>query len=446
MRTIAGVVAWLCLAAPMALGADGGTDGQRYWPQWRGPAGTGVAALADPPVTWGEDQNVKWKVEIPGKGHATPVIWGERVFVVTAIETDKEGPARASEGASGGRGQWMKPVTTNKLLRFDIIALDRADGTIAWQRTTSEEVPHEGTHGEGSWASNSPVTDGERVYAYFGSRGLYCFDMEGTPLWEKDLGSLEIKMAFGEGSSPVLYGDKIIVVADHEGQSYIVALDKLTGDELWRVDRDEGSAWATPLVLSNDGSPQIITNANNRVRSYDPASGALIWECGGMTMNTIPSPVAADGVVYVTSGFRGSAALAIRLSGAKGDITGSDAIVWSRDRDTPYTPSPLVYDDLLYLLKGNTGVLACLDAQTGQEHFRNQRLGGVKEVFASPVGAADRVYVVGKNGVTQVIRKGPEYELLAENRLEDTFTASPALVDGELYLRGYESLYCVSRQ
>ena len=440
MRTLAAVVACVCLAGASTLGADGSA----FWPQWRGPEGTGVAPHADPPLQWSEDLNVRWKLPLPGKGHASPVVWDERVFVLTAIETDKKGQAQSPASAGGRRGRWMKPTTTDKLHRFDILALDRADGSVVWQRTACEQLPHEGTHGDGSWASNSPVTDGERVYAYFGSRGLYCFDMTGAPRWQKDLGRLTIKMRFGEGSSPVLYDDKIIVVSDHEGQSYIVALDKLTGDELWRVDRDEITAWATPLVVAGAGEAQIITSATKRVRSYDAADGAVIWECGGMTGNVIPTPVAANGLVYVMSGFRGSALRAIRFGAAQGDITGSDMVAWSYDRDTPYTPSPLLYGDTLYFLKTNTEVLTCLDATTGSVHYGGQRLGQVKGVYASPVGARDRVYIVGRNGVTQVLKRGPAYEVLAENALDDSFSASPALAGGELYLRGHKSLYCIA--
>lgn len=456
MRTIFAAIVFLCLAAQAVPGADAPMDAGRFWAQWRGPDGSGVAPQADPPLTWGEDHNIKWKIALPGKGHATPVIWGDLVFVVAAIETDREGQSagRSARGGRGrstrgrgrgrGRGGWMRGVSTTKILKFELLAINRADGSIAWQQTAAEELPHEGTHADGSWASNSPVTDGEHIFAYFGSRGLYCYDMQGNPQWERNLGRLSIKMGFGEGSSPVLCDDKIIVVADHEGDSTITALDKRTGKQRWKVDRDEGTAWATPLVVKVNGKAQIIVSATNRVRAYDPDDGKVIWECGGMTRNVIPSPVAANGLVYVASGFRGNALRAIRLSAARGDITDTAAVVWSSNRDTPYTPSPLLYGNSLYLLKANTAVLTCLDATDGSAHYRAQRLDGVKGVYASPVGAADRVYIVGRNGVTQVLQRGPRYKVLAQNALNDQFTASPVVAGQEIYLRGHKSLYCIA--
>ncbi|MFC1719194.1 PQQ-binding-like beta-propeller repeat protein, partial [Candidatus Poribacteria bacterium] len=319
------------------------------------------------------------------------------------------------------------------------------DGSILWQKTVREELPHEGTHAEGSWASGSPVTDGEHVYAFFGSRGLYCFDMQGNLIWEKDLGDMKIKMSFGEGSSPVLHGDILVVNWDHEGQSFIVALDKKTGEELWKVDRDEKTSWATPLVVEHNGRSQVITSATKLIRSYDLATGELIWEVGGMTANVIPNPVYANGVVYIMSGFRGNALLAINLDLASGDITDSEAIVWRYDeKETPYTPSPLLYGDTLYFLRLNNGFLSCFNVATGQAHYTGQKLEGIKQTFVSPVGASERVYITGQDGVTVVIERGSEFKILATNSLDDNFTASPAIVDREIYLRGHKHLYRIS--
>jgi outer membrane protein assembly factor BamB len=328
--------------------------------------------------------------------------------------------------------------------QFTIIAFNREDGRVLWRKVLREQLPHEGTHMTGTWASPSPITDGERVYAFFGSYGLYCLDMEGNLLWEKDLGDLKTRLAFGEGSSPYLYGDRIVVNWDHEGPSFIVVLDKRTGKEIWRRDRDEITSWATPLVVDYAGLRHTIVNATDRVRSYDLDTGEVIWEAAGMTVNVIPSPVFADGVVYVASGFRGNALLAIRLAGARGDITGTDNIVWSLDRDTPYTPSPLLYGDNLYFLKTNDGILSAYSASTGEKHFGPVRLEEVPNVYASPAGAADRVYIAGRDGGTMVIANGPVFELLAVNELDDGFDASPALVDREIYLRGKRSLYRIS--
>jgi outer membrane protein assembly factor BamB len=407
----------------MPLAAD---EADRFWPQWRGPNATGVSPSADPPVEWSETKNVRWKIDLPGRGASTPVIWGDRVYVSTAVPF----------AGTGHRAQH----------RFAVVAINRKDGSIAWEHTVREEVPHEGTHHEfGTMASPSAVTDGEHVIASFESRGIFAFDMNGKPIWQKDLGDKRMRNEFGEGSSPALYRDRLIHVWDHQGESFIVALDKATGKELWRTKRDEIDSWATPLVVEHAGRAQAITSGMNRVRAYDVETGEMIWETAGLTMNPIPSPVTdGSGLVFLTSGFRGNSLKAIRLDGAKGDITGTPNVVWTFDRDTPYVPSPLLYDGILYILKSNNGLLSAFDAKSGKPHFQVHRLEAVPNVFASPVGAAGRLYVVGQQGTAVVLKHGPEVEVLATNKLDDRFDASPALVDGEMYLRGYENLYCIA--
>ena len=442
-RSIAVVALLLLPAVGMASAGD---EAEASWPQWRGPLLSGVAPKADPPLEWSETKNVAWKVEIPGKGSATPVVWGNHIFVLTAVPSEaRSAPAPATEpeppaGASGRRGP--RGIQPEYAQRFTILAFDRKDGTVSWQRVLREELPHEGTHMTGTWASSSAVTDGERVYAYFGSRGLYALDRAGELLWEKDLGDMTIKRGFGEGSSPALHDGRLVINWDHEGDSFIVALDAKTGDELWRKSRDEPTSWATPLVVERDGKAQVVTSATNRVRSYDLTDGALLWEASGMTANAIPTPVFSDGLLYLTSGFRGNALLAVRLADARGDITGTPAIAWSYDRDTPYVPSPLLYEGQLYLLKSNDGILSAFDARTGERSYV-ERIDGVPNVYASPIGATGRVYVAGREGAVAVIRSGPEFELLAVNELDDGFDASPVAVDGELYLRG-KHLYRIS--
>ncbi len=426
----------------LVLGAGPPADIDKNWPQWRGPQANGVAPYGNPPVEWSESKNIKWKIELPGLGHATPVIWDNQIFVLTAIETDNK-----AEKLTKAKKQVGMPVTrTSNVHKFVIFAINRSDGQIEWQHTAREELPHEGIHPTGTWASNSPVTDGEHVYAYFGSRGLYCYDMQGNLKWEKDLGDMTIKLSFGEGSSPVLYDDKIVINWDHEGQSFIIALDKKTGNELWKVARDENTSWATPLIVESNGQTQVITSATTQVRSYDLVTGDLLWESSGMTRNVIPTPVTANGIVYVMSGFRGNALQAINLSEAMGKIAGTKALVWTLDRDTPYTPSPLLYDDILYFLKSNDGNLSCFNATTGEEYFSRQRLKGVGGVYASPVGAAGRIYISSLNGTSQVIKHGTQYEVLAINSLEDSFSASPVVVANELYLRGTRYLYCIAEK
>ncbi len=410
----------------------------RYWGQWRGPEATGVSRTADPPVEWSETTNFRWKVEIPGRGFGSPVVWGDRVFLTTAVPVGAD-----REAAHAPRGG----LPTRGVHRFVVMAIARRDGQVVWERTVREEEPHEAAHADnGTWASNSVVTDGEHVFAYFESRGLFAFDMDGDLLWEKDLGDKAMRNKFGEGSTPALHGDRLAIVWDHlGGQSFVVVLDKRTGDEIWRVDRDEIDTWATPLIVDVDGRTQVVVPGMERLKSYDLEDGSVVWECEGLTMNPIPSPVHADGLVFAMSGFRGNDLKAVRLAEARGDITGTDAIVWELDRDTPYVPSPLLYDGILYFLKTNSGILSALDARTGEAHYRLQRLQAVPNVFASPVGAAGRVYLTGRDGSTLVIRHGPTFEVLATNTLDDGFDASPALVDDEIYLRGHRYLYSLGQ-
>jgi len=410
---------------------------ERFWPQWRGPHATGVSTTADPPLEWSETRNIRWKVEIPGRGSASPVVWGDRLFLLTAVPAGVTGDAQhAPRGGAKPRG----------VHRFVVLAIDRRTGRTVWERVAREQEPHEASHVDnGTWASSSAVTDGQSVFAYFESFGLYAYDMDGKLLWEKDLGDKRMRNQFGEGSTPALYRNTLVIVWDHlNGESFIVALDKRDGKELWRVPRQEIDTWATPLVLDVNGRPQVIVPAMRRVRSYDLETGNVVWESDGLTMNPIPSPVYADGLLFLMSGFQGNDLKAIRVADARGNIDGTSAIVWTLDRDTPYVPSPVLSDGILYFLKTNSGILSALDAKTGRPHYQLQRLDGVPNVFASPVAARGRVYFPGREGTTLVIRSGPTFEVLAKNTLDDGFDASPALVDNEIYLRGYKYLYSIA--
>lgn len=429
----------LAVLSPPVLTSEKGSDAYNQWPQWRGPLGIGVAPRCNPPVTWSEDKNIRWKIAIPGKGHSTPIIWGDRIFITTAIPYG-DVLAPRHQHAPGAHDN----MPTLRRQEFVVLAINRRDGTILWRRTLRSERPHESTHETGSWASNSPVTDGEHLFVSFGSRGLYCLDLDGELRWQVDVGGMHTKHGHGEGSSPALYGDTLIINCDHEGESFVIALDKRTGKQRWKAARDELTSWSTPLVVEHDGKRQVIIAATRRVRAYDLINGDVIWECGGLSGNVVASPVAADGLVYVANSYETRVMLAIRLEGAKGDITNTNAVVWTRDRDTPYVPSPLVYGGMLYYLKHYQGFLTCLNAKTGKTLFGPRRLPGIQNVFASLVGAADRVYIVSRNGATVVIKRSAKYELLARNRLSDSFSASPAVVGNELYLRGERNLYCIA--
>ena len=447
MRQTLIVIGWACGLAANSIAQVSSAGAEAYWPQWRGPVATGVAPHGDPPTEWSETKNVRWKVAIPGRGHATPIVWGESVYSQTAVPTDRLAESQPTEPAPASSPAASGPAATEpaRIHKYMLLALDRRTGKTVWEQTLCEAAPSEASRSEASQASNSPVTDGECIIAYFGSRGVYCLDMDGKLVWKKDLGQMKTRRGFGEGSSPALYRDAVIITWDNEGPSFIVALDKKTGAERWRMAREEPTSWATPLVVTTDGKAQVITSATKRIRSYDFQTGKLLWECTGLTENAIPTPVSANGLVYCTSGFRGSALLAIRYADAQGDITGTPAIAWTYDgKGTPYVPSPLLLGHELYFLQENRAVLSCLDAKSGRAHYALERLEGLGDVFSSPVGASGRVYVVARDGKMAVVQAGAEFKILATNSLDDSFSASPAIVGREIYLRGYEHLYCIA--
>lgn len=411
------------------------------WPQWRGFMNTGTVEKGSPPVKFGENENLKWKIAIPGKGHSTPVIWGDKIVVQTTVATQEKGKREPKELSEGERR--MSGEATEFIHDFKVLLIDLNTGKTIWEKTVIRELPEENTHNLGSWASNSPCTDGEYIFAYFGSRGIFCLDFNGNIIWQKDFGQMMKSMSFGEGESPYLYKDKLFIQWDHEGESFVVALNKNTGEEIWKASRDEKTSWATPLVVEVNGKPQLITVATNQVRSYDANTGDIIWTSTGMTRNCIPNPLYADGILYVMSGFRGSALQAIDLTKAKGDITGTPAVLWTYNQDTPYTPSPLLMNGKLYFLRANNGFLTCLDAKTGSVIYSKIKLEGISDLYSSISGAGDKIYIASEN-ICLVIKAGDQFEILSSNKIDDNFHASPVISGNKLILRGFNSLYCFS--
>ena len=411
------------------------------WGQWRGPLATGAAPKADPPVEWSETKNIRWKTKLPGLGHSSPVVWGDLVFVTTAEMTGAKKPFTGvtPDGAHNN----MNPLFDHQ---FAVMAIDRQTGAVAWRRTVATRQPHESTHESATWASNSPVTDGEHVLSFFGSNGLYCLDTGGRLLWSRDFGDMQVKHGHGEGASPLLHGETVVVNWDHEGASLIVALAKRTGEELWRQPRDEVTSWATPIVVTHDGQAQVVVSGTRRVRGYDLKTGAVIWEGGGLPGNIVASPVGADGMVFAAGSYEKQTLLAIRLTGAKGELAGTQQIAWQKNRSTPYVPSPLLYDGWLYYLRHYQGVLSRVNAKTGAEPSGPFRLGSVFNIYSSPVAAAGRIYVTDRNGKTLVISNDPEPKSLTLNKLDDRFSASAALVGDAIFLRGEKFLYCIGEK
>jgi len=421
-----------------------GDSADDYWPTWRGPNRSGVSPKGNPPLTWSETENIKWKVKLAGDAsNSSPIIWKDKIFFQTAVKTDVQGKPEApstSEGTRSRRGPGGAPPTN--IYKFNLVCLDRDSGKLLWEKTVCQVKPHQGHHGDHGFASFSPVTDGELVWAAYGSRGIYCYDMAGNKIWSKELP--QMKTMFGEGGSPSLAGNAVIVLSDQQDESFIFAFEKKTGKLLWKKARDEPTSYATPMPVTVDGKSQVIVNATNFIRSYDAQTGDVIWQCSGQTRNVVPTPVIGFGTVYCTSGFRGNALQAIKLGG-KGDLSGSDAVVWQvNETTTPYVPSPLLYDGRIYVCASNKEVLSCYDAKTGEPHFVKQTMDEMKGVYASPTAAAGRIYFVGRNGVSYVLKPSDKFEVLAVNTLNDKIDCSPTFVGNEMYIKGKETLYCLT--
>jgi outer membrane protein assembly factor BamB len=427
---------WVILLATPIVFADIGTEN---WPSWRGYNGSGIINEGTPPLEWSETKNVKWKTGLPGEGQSTPIIWGDRIFLQTAIPIGVDnGEVRS---AFGGGAPPSKKITVP--YEFVVLCLSRSTGEILWQTKVCEALPHEGHHPTASLAPYSPVTDGKNVWTSFGSRGLYCLDFDGKVVWGTD--TMEMKMAgrFGEGSSPLLVDDVVVVLADHDGPSTITAYNKTTGEIVWQNPRDEISSWGTPIATVVNGKYEIISSASNAIRSYDAATGEQIWECSGLTNCAAASPVVSNGVVYCSTGFRGISTMAIEL-GHTGDLTDTAAVRWTSRRVGTNVPSPLVYDDRLYILRGYSADLSCFDAETGAEIFQRKRLDGLKEIYGSPIAVNGYVYFCGRNGATSIIRAGDEFAIVATNYLNEALDGSPVVVGDELFLRGRSTLYCIA--
>jgi outer membrane protein assembly factor BamB len=425
--------------------ADGRDDlkAVEQWPHWRGPLATGESPHGDPPIHWDEKTNIKWKVPLPGKGSATPIVWGDYVFIAAARDTGRV--AKPADMPKVDSKLEIKTKRPNTYHQFLLMCFDRQTGKLRWQQICTERVPHEGFQDSHSYAAGSPTTDGKHVWVSFGSRGIYCYDFDGNLQWQRDLGLVYTRYAFGEASTPVLHGNDLILNWDQEIHSKLVVLDARTGKTRLEVDRDEPTTWNTPLVVEYKGQTQVILNGTKRARGYDLATGKLLWQIGGMTVNPIPSAVASDGVAYIMSGFMGALAVAVPLD-ARGELTGTDKVAWLYKKGTPYCPSPLLFDGKLYFTQSNDTFLTCLNAKTGKPLFEHQRLIDAKSFYSSPVAAAGRIYLVDRNGVGIVLKQSDKVEVIAVNNLDDEIDASPAVAGRQLFLRGHKFLYCIEQQ
>lgn len=427
------------IAVALAVAGSTAAQGPRAideWRQWRGPFNTGMAQ-GDAPLRWDDRTNVTWKLAIPGRGHSTPVVTGNRLFLTTAVPTGKRTGAEGQSRAGGGADSGLEH-------RFEVIAVDRQTGQVAWQRTATVATPHEGYHRTyGSFASNSPVTDGSRVFAFFGSRGLYAYDLAGALLWRKDFGvKMRMDMAFGEGTPLTLHDNRLLLHFDHLDGGFLVMLDPATGREIWRTARTEPYNWAAPYVAEHGGRRQIIMSGLT-VRSYDFLTGKLIWEVEGLGENTIPQPVQHRDLVFAMSGHTLKMLLAIPL-GQTGKLPPA-AVAWSTARGASYTPSPLLHDNRLYVLS-DSGQFSNFNATTGAPAYQQARLPKPYNFKASPVGANGKIYLATEDEDVVVVEMGDTMKVLATNTLADqSFIASPVIVSGDLYLRSRTHLFKISQ-
>ena len=409
------------------------------WSEWRGPNGTGVALNGKPPIEWSPEKNIRWKTALPGRGHSTPVVLDNRIFLTSAVPFG----TKLAPKMSGRPGEHDNLAVDSKF-QFIVMCVDRKDGKLLWSKVVHEALPVEAGHNTASLASASPVIDSQHIYAHFGSHGLYCLDFDGNVKWQKTFGQMHSKHGHGEGASPTLSGNTLIVNWDHEEKSFLVALDKTTGKELWHRERDEDTSWSSPIVIELDGRKQVVVCGTNRVRGYDLQTGEILWHCGGMSSNIVATPVFANGVLYVGSSYEKKVLMAIDLRNARGDLTNANHVLWSKTRGTPYVPSMLLYDDALYFLTHYQNVLTRVHGPTGTDSPGPIRLGSLGNIYASPVGSNGHVYVTDLSGTTEVITHTEIPRTVAVNRLDDAVNASLAFVGNEILIRGEKQLYCIA--
>lgn len=440
-RIASGLVLFAC--GSMTLAADFKTEKMANWHHWRGANADGSAPQADPPLKWDASTNIQWMVKLPGKGSSTPMVWGDKIFVLTAVETDRV--ATASERPKPDPRFKTKPEPPTNFYRFIVLCLDRNTGTKHWEKVAAERVPHEGHHETHSYAAGSPTTDGKFLYASFGSFGTYCYDFDGNLKWSRELGPLHTRMGWGEAVTPVITGESLLINYDQEADSALYCLDAATGKDRWVAKRDEKTSWNTPLVVTHEGKTQVITSGTTRIRSHDLADGKIIWECGGMTVNPIPSVVKYNDAAICMSGYKGAMVVSVPLS-SKGDLGENGKVNWRYTSGTPYVPSPALVGDRLYFTAVNSNLLTVLDASTGKPIYEKERLPQTRSFYGSPLSAAGRIYFTDQSGTTVVLKAGDTFEVLAINKLADKFDASPVAVGKQLFLRSHGALYCIEEK
>jgi len=414
------------------------------WPQFRGPGARGIGP-DDPrlPEIWSTRENVLWCVDMPGTGWASPVVWNKTIFIHTNMNVAGEGTAH--KGMSGGRIQYYPPKEEHRSIA---LALDFETGRFLWQTELHRGIPKPSRHPKNSYASETPVTDGRRIYFHIGDLATYCLDMKGKILWTKEWPIKATRYGYGTASSPVLHKNRLYLLKDNEEESFLFALDKATGREIWKIGREEPSTWSTPYIWENKLRTEIVTSGSKKVRSYD-LNGKLLWEIARQATLAVPTPFSDDGLLYVTTGYPTDPTSPVYVirPGASGDITlkagetSNAYIVWSLSQGGPIDPSSIVYKGKYYCLT-DAGFITCHDAKTGKEFYGKQRLDPAGGSFTtSPWAYNDRIFCLSEDGDTYVVQAGPEYRLLRKNSIDEACMASPAIANGNLILRTYTKLY-----
>ena len=386
-------------------------EGSRYWPSWRGPSGQGYVVGSGYPDRWSDSENVLWKVSVPGAGNSSPIVWDDRIFLTTAED--------------GGR-------------RLSLLSYRRSDGKLLWKTAAAQKGVESG-HGKNGHASATPITDGELIYASFGTHGLVAMDFDGNIVWQSAVGTLD--NYHGSAGSPIFYKDKVILYQDHQGQSWVAAFNKKNGERVWRTERNTRTGWGTPVVIRADGRDELIVSSQGNVTAYNPESGSELWTVTGNKFEVIPTPVVGHDLVFASSG-RAGPTLAIRPGGS-GDVTDTH-VVWKSPKGAPFVPSGIIVEGQLYTINDMQAIVTSFEAETGKVLFQGRLGHAPKEGFsASPVVVDGKVFFTNDEGETFVLKAGPTFELLHVNRVSARTLASPALVDGRWYFRTERELICI---
>ena len=439
-------IAILVSAAPDPARAVAASGKKAEWAQWRGPDGQGVSFEKGLPSEWGAAKNIAWKTAIPGRGHSSPIIWGKKIFLTTAIE-GAEIPGAKPPKHTFAKEDFVHPdwAGAGRLYALKVLCVERDTGKVLWERTAYDGPISDYRHRKNTYASATPVTDGRYVYTYFGTEGLYCYDLNGKQVWKTSPGYIN-QLGMGAGTSPILYENLVILQCDlrDDGEgSFLLALDKSTGKQVWRVARTHRYTWSTPVIVKTASRTELITSGAETIISYDPATGKEIWRCEGVESNAIPTPVIGHNLVIVSAGSQAKRAIAIKLGGT-GDLTNTPFIAWKYQKGTAYVPSPILFGDYVYLTT-DSGILTCLDVKTGEVKYEGKRVPVPTKFTASPVAFDDKILLTSEDGDTFVLKAGPNFEVVRTNSLGEPIYASPAIAAGKIFIRGSNHLYCIGK-